>query len=443
MSITISTFNQAVDFLYSLRLAGMKLGLENTQWLNKKLDIQHNKLSCIHVAGTNGKGSTCAFLESILRHCGYKTGLFTSPHLIHFNERIRINGIPINRENIIDLVSQIASILETRSEKESIHYSPTFFEATTSMTLKIFQQNHTDWNIIETGLGGRLDATNTVSPKLCIITSIGLDHQKWLGDSIEKIAFEKAGIIKKNTPLIIGDLPYQAFNTIKIQAKKMEAPLIHVSKSEAQSIIKKYSIQKLPIGGDHQRSNLALALKGLEILKVCDHKNLHNGIHDGLQNLVWPARMQEIKLKSGLSMTIDGAHNPDGIEALAEHIRSSYLDEELIFVLGFLSDRPLSKMLLPLAPYSDRIVFAPVPSERGQNPESLKKEAIKILGSSHQIEATSNVSEFLENVSPEKRVVVAGSLHFAGSLLAQLNYSPYGDSEGNSTATQALNDWHS
>src|SRR6267142_5150116 len=276
------TYTAAIDFLCQLQIFGAKLGLENTRKLAELAGNPHHRLRFIHVAGTNGKGSTCAMLESIYRAAGLRVGLFTSPHLVGFSERIQINRQLINAAEIIRLVSEMQPLLTQFPAEQH----PTFFEVVTVMALRYFAEQDCDLVIWETGLGGRLDATNIVTPLASVITNIGFDHQQWLGDKLEKIAAEKAGIIKPGIPVVTAIDAPEALYMIETVAQKNGSPLTRVGKNPVSGVPLAVSLP-----GDHQKLNAALALATVEVLKkqipVVEEK-----IREGLTGVNWPGRLQ-------------------------------------------------------------------------------------------------------------------------------------------------------
>ena len=251
----MTDYQQAIDFLYGLQVFGTKFGLENTRRLAELEGNPERGLRFIHVAGTNGKGSTCAMLESIYRGAGLRVGLYTSPHLVRFGERIQVNRALMPDSDIVRLVDEAKAWLKNFSEKDH----PTFFEVVTVIALRYFAEQRCELVIWETGMGGRLDATNVVTPLASVITNVQLDHQQWLGDSIEKIAFEKAGIIKPRVPVITAATG-EALGVIKEVANELQAPLSIVTQGA--------DVQPLP--GKHQRMNAAVALATARVLSMPD-----------------------------------------------------------------------------------------------------------------------------------------------------------------------------
>ena len=296
--------------LYSLRRLGIKVGLEHTNELLRRCGNPHRGLKTIHIAGTNGKGSTAAMIQAILRESGLKVGLYTSPHLIRFNERIRINGLPISDKSIIEFMAQFNSVINA--------VEATFFEATTVLALHYFSNQEVDVAVIETGLGGRLDSTNVIDPELTIITSIDLDHQQLLGETLIDIAVEKAGIIKKQTPVLVCSQTPEVMDVIRNKAQESNSPIIY--SNNPQKIIidhhstcfeldkKQYSV---PLIGAHQAINAGLAIRA-----VMHHfpEMKQTEIQSGLSNTKWFGRFQPLIKK--LPIYYDVAHNPGGIHTI-------------------------------------------------------------------------------------------------------------------------------
>ena len=296
--------------LYGLRRLGIKVGLEHTNELLRRCGSPHRGLKTIHIAGTNGKGSTAAMIQAILRESGLKVGLYTSPHLIRFNERIRINGLPISDEYIIEFMAQFNSVIDA--------VEATFFEATTVLALHYFSNQEVDVAVIETGLGGRLDSTNVIDPELTIITSIDLDHQQLLGETLIDIAVEKAGIIKKQTPVLVCSQTPEVMDVIRKKAQESNSPIIY-SNDPKNIIIDHHStgfeLDKkqyfVPLIGAHQAINAGLAIRA--VMHHCPEMK-KTEIQSGLSNTKWFGRFQPLLKK--LPIYYDVAHNPGGIRTI-------------------------------------------------------------------------------------------------------------------------------
>ena len=376
----MSGYEQAVQFLYGLQLFGTKFGLESPRRLAELAGNPEKGLRFIHVAGTNGKGSTCAMLESIYRGAGLRVGLYTSPHLVRFGERIQVNRTLIPEAEIARLVNEVRGWLKEFSEKDH----PTFFEVVTVIALRHFAEQRCDVVIWETGMGGRLDATNIVTPLASVITNVQLDHQQWLGDSIEKIAVEKAGIIKPRIPVITAATG-KALVVIEKVARELEAPLSVVTREA--------DIEPLP--GKHQRMNAAIALETARVLQ-------NQLPASGLGVVSWPGRLQRVG-----KFILDGAHNLPGIETL---------DRELAgrptIIFGVLRDKDWPEMARVLAKRASRLLLVPVKSRRGLPPQELLSVSSGTVCNS--------LAEALEETKADEEVVITGSLYLVGEAMELL-----------------------
>ncbi len=304
------TYDEAIRFLYDLRWFGAKFGLANTLRLSALAGNPQAKLRFIHVAGTNGKGSTCAMLESVYRAAGLRVGLFTSPHLVAFGERIQVNRKPVTQAEVVGLVNTLRPLLKQFSAEQH----PTFFEVVTVMALLHFAAQECDLVIWETGLGGRLDATNIVTPMASVITNIQYDHQTYLGETLASIAAEKAGIIKPGVPVITGTDSAEALQVIVESARRHDSPLTIVPAHAAHEP----PLDRLPFPllGEHQKRNAAVALATIRALGLPLPVS-EAALHAGLSGVDWPGRLQLLTLPRGRRILLDGAHNVGGVEALA------------------------------------------------------------------------------------------------------------------------------
>ncbi|MGA2241077.1 MAG: folylpolyglutamate synthase/dihydrofolate synthase family protein [Verrucomicrobiota bacterium] len=435
------TYPEAIQFLYDLRLLGAKFGLENTFKLAAMAGNPQNQLRFIHVAGTNGKGSTCAMLESIYRAAGLRVGLFTSPHLVSFRERIQVNRQLISEQDVVRLVEEmqalqrsagvppaLASDLGKTSRRDAC---ATFFEFVTVMALKFFAEQKCDLVIWETGLGGRLDATNIVTPLAGIITNIALDHQQWLGDTIKKIAAEKAGIIKPRVPVITAADELEALAVIEKIAREKNAPLIKVA--QASRLHAAAVTAALPLPGDHQRLNAALALAVVKALQSKIPAG-DSAIRIGLETVNWPGRLQLITRPSGQKILLDGAHNVVGAKVLRQALEKYFDRMRRTLVLGVLRDKDWRQICETLAPLAVRILTVPVPSERTADACKLAA-ACHTVNSTAEIVACDSLREALEKTASDDFVVVTGSLYLVGEALESFGLSPATGNE------RALNEW--
>jgi dihydrofolate synthase / folylpolyglutamate synthase len=397
------SYKEALAWLYSLQRFGIKLGLENIRRLLAALDLLNLKSGIIHVAGTNGKGSVCAMIDSILQAQGYRTGLFTSPHLVTFRERIRVHGKMISEEAVAADLNVIRNLIQDWDPH------PTFFEIITVLALKHFSDAEIDVVILETGMGGRLDATNAVPSTVSVITPIDFDHQKWLGQTLDEIATEKAGIIKPKTPVISAAQRAEAEKVIRARAAECEAPLRFVSDLYEQSPI--------ALRGAHQKENAAVAIAAIRAAKI-DVENA--AIVRGLASVEWPARFQCWDERT----IIDGAHNPAAARVLAETWREFFGDQRATLILAVLSDKDVRGICEALAPLTDHILLPRIRSDRALRPEELAQTFL-IITPKVQCSIAASVADALNQARAKPNpILLTGSLHFAGEVLAHLQGRP-------------------
>lgn len=338
------TYTESIQFLYDLRFFGAKFGLENTLRLAELAGRPQDRLRFIHVAGTNGKGSTCALLESMYRAAGWRVGLYTSPHLVAFGERIQVNRRPISEADVVRLVDELQPFFQTFPAG----HHPTFFEAVTVMALKYFAEQACDLVIWETGLGGRLDATNIVTPLASVITNIQFDHQRWLGESLAAIAAEKAGIIKPGVPCITATDESEALAVLQATARQHRSPLTLVTPAHTQQ--PPLDTVRLPLLGGHQRLNAAVALATVKTLQAQLPVNAR-ALREGLSTVRWPGRMQLLERAAGQCVLLDGAHNSSGAASLRAALAEYYPGTRPTFILGILRDKDWDLMCEILAPW--------------------------------------------------------------------------------------------
>ena len=406
------TYPQALDYLSGIRMFGQKLGLDTMRELTRRLGNPQDKLRFIHIAGTNGKGSVAAMCHAVLTAVGHKAGLYTSPHLVSFCERIQINGQPIAEADVARLIEQIKPHCEALAADEQFR-EPTLFEVATALALQYFAEQQCEVIVWETGLGGRLDATSCVTPLVSVITNIALDHQQWLGDTLEKIAAEKAGIIKRDVPVVTAAEAPEARRVIEATAARLEAPLTFV---DAAAIARLEG----PVGlrGAHQRTNAALALATLNVLR----EKLPAGtdaIRRGLATVQWPGRMQLLDRTPGRQLLLDGAHNVAGIEALCAALRSDFAGHEFALVLGILRDKDWEAMVHRIAPLARRILVPAFTSERAL-PATDLAAACRHANPRADVTECASVADALAATADQPLTVAAGSLYFVGSVLETL-----------------------
>jgi dihydrofolate synthase / folylpolyglutamate synthase len=407
------TYDDAIQFLYNLRLFGTKLGLANTFRLAELSGKPHEQLRFIHVAGTNGKGSTCAMLESIYRTAGLRVGLFTSPHLVSFAERMQVNRRLIPEADVVRLLQGLQPLLQQFPEEGH----PTFFELVTVMALRYFAEHRCDLVILETGMGGRLDATNIVTPLTSVITNVQHDHQKWLGETLTAIATEKAGIIKPGVPALTAAEEPDALRVIEEKARQENAPLTRVTAADANR--PPLDAIHLPLHGAHQRLNAALAVATVRALTGTIAVT-EDAIRRGLSTVYWPGRLQSVRTSSGQTIVLDGAHNPAGAEALRLAFQTEFPTAKPTLIFGVFQDKDSASMVHSLSPIAARIVLVPVHSARSEDPARLVP-ACREMNPNAPIAVCGSLAEALEQTARDPLVVVAGSLYLVGEAMELLH----------------------
>ena len=394
------SYDEAVAWLYATQLHGIHLGLENIRRLVHALGIRVSGPAApkfLHVAGTNGKGSTCAMLDACCRAAGLRTGLFTSPHLLTFRERMRIDGEMIGEDEVA------AGLSEIRALAVGWKHAPTFFEIATALALAWFQRRGAEVVVLETGLGGRLDATNVVTPAVTVITRIDMDHQQWLGDSLAAIAIEKAGIIKRGVPVVTGP-----------QADEVRVVIVQIAMwrgAELNLVMSPLGHAEIALAGSHQRWNAALAVHALEVAGLGVSGE---AIAQGLRSVEWPGRFQQIAPR----FVLDGAHNPASARRLAETWREMFGEKRATLILGILQDKDVAGICAALLPIAGRILAVPV-----QNPRSATTQEIcRAIGQSAPRQECIAVRDLPAAIriagSMERRTLITGSLFLVGEALA-------------------------
>ena len=413
--------------LYALERFGIKLGLDVVRELLRRLGDPQDAFPAIHVTGTNGKGSTCAFLASMFRAAGYRVGLYTSPHLVKFNERIRIDGAMIADDDVARLYQEIrphAAAMAARNETDQ----PTFFEVTTAMAFRHFAERRVDVAVIEVGMGGRLDATNVVHPDACVITRIGLEHTENLGRTVERIAREKSGIIKPRVPVVTVDQPTLAI--IAAKAEELKCPLTVVGRDvrcsragfdlEGQDLLLEDGeavAARIRLLGAFQPENAAVAYATALAVKA-KWKLTKDDIAKGLSAATWPGRLQVVRRNP--VVIVDGAHNAPAAVALAESLRELFPAKKLAFVLGILNDKDLAGIADALGPLASRVSATRPKTPRAFEPEDLRRA----FGGYAPVEVVPEVKDAvmkaLDSAATDDVVVVAGSIYTIGEALELL-----------------------
>ncbi|NLC11243.1 MAG: bifunctional folylpolyglutamate synthase/dihydrofolate synthase [Firmicutes bacterium] len=402
--------------------------MERIQALLKLLGNPQQKLRFIHIGGTNGKGSTAAFIASVLEKSGYRVGLYTSPYLLQFTNRMSINGSDIPPDRLSLLVKELKPLVEKVTAKPYLG-QPTEFEVVTALAFTYFAQEKPDVVVLEVGLGGRLDATNVVNPLACVLTTVALDHTQVLGPTLEDIAREKAGIIKEGVPVVTGVSQPEALQVIKqaCLAKKTSLYILGKDFSYLRSKVQKGKqvfyfqglrdrLDSLEISllGEHQLSNASLALACLELLKS-DFKVTEESIRAGLRQASWPGRLEVMGEKP--LVVLDGAHNVEAMLALKKAVQDYFQYERLILVLGILGDKDIKNMLQPVAPLAQKIIITAPENPRAAAPESVRDILRPLFAGEILLEPKIEkaVELALSLASPQDMVLVAGSLYTISS----------------------------
>jgi dihydrofolate synthase/folylpolyglutamate synthase len=414
------SYKRSLDYLYGLQNHGIKFGLNSTQNLLARAGNPHHKLRFIHIAGTNGKGSTAAILSRILSNHGVRTGLYTSPHLVRFTERFRFNDIEVPAERMLQVFEKIQATLDGREP-------PTFFEMVTAMAFLYFYEEQADVVIAETGLGGRLDATNVITPEVCLITNIGFDHQEYLGSTLSSIAHEKAGIIKQGVPVVTGALQPLVQGVLKTTCMNKGSPLYRFKSDfrvrrnadgsfQYQGIRKRMPSLNLNLIGSHQVGNAALALAALEILEQKRFLMLWPDlVKQSMRQVRWPARLEV--LQNNPTIVLDGAHNPQGAEALRFALKENFTYKKLHLVMGIMADKDIMGILRRLLPIAETAIFTKPRYSRGANPDDLRKMARPYIQKYYVIpDAASAIQEAMHLAGPDDLICITGSLYFAGEV---------------------------
>ncbi|AEM73515.1 bifunctional folylpolyglutamate synthase/dihydrofolate synthase [Caldicellulosiruptor acetigenus] len=417
-------YDEALEFIDSTKKFGIRLGIDNMKKLLNLMDNPQNSLKVIHVAGTNGKGSTCAFINQMLIEAGFKVGLYTSPYLQCLNEMIKINNKPISNDEFATIVSDIKSVIETQIENVLVR--PTEFEIMTAVAFEFFKGEKVDFAVVEVGMGGRLDATNVIkSPELCIITSIGFDHMDFLGDSIEKIAFEKAGIIKPGSTVVVGIQKYKnVYDIIQNVSEEKGAKLIKVESDyniisntidrvifdcyTSECIYKNLEIRLL---GTHQVENALNCVYTFEYLQKRYNVSIE-ALVKGLMNTRWHGRF-EIVSKQPL-IILDSAHNADGMDILRKSCNEYLREKDVWIVLGILKDKEYEKMLYIVSEITNNIIFTLVPHSKRAFSAEEAREIAKRFNLEFVEDYKNAIEKGLSKLNKNSALLISGSIYLVG-----------------------------
>jgi len=422
----MKTYPDSVRFLYSLgnEVKTIKLGLERMDALMAELGHPERGYRVVHVAGTNGKGSTCAMIESGLRAAGHRTGLTISPHLLEPTERIQIDRQPVSEEEFTRAFEHVHETALRMVDAGALDGHPTYFETVTAMAFWLFRQQGVEWAVVETGLGGRLDATNVVQPSLCVIAPVDFDHEAWLGSSIEQIAFEKAGILKPGAQAVFAPMRPDAAEVLEQRARAIGVTGVRAADTAIEDLHvdargcrytaatpARYRIE-CPLAGEHQVDNSRTAMTALHLLGVP-----REAIERGIREARWPGRLDRIR--TAPDIILDGAHNPAGVRALARYITSHFAGRRVWLIYGAMRDKSVDEIGDVLSPVAGEIILTAADS-----PRALRPDALAPLFDHPSVRTAPRLADALSIVaaaSPEDAIFITGSLLLVGeaySLLA-------------------------
>jgi dihydrofolate synthase / folylpolyglutamate synthase len=419
-------YTACLDAMFGMRRFGIILGLSTIKNILKGLGNPQARFTAIHIAGTNGKGSIASALATILRQAGYHVGLYTSPHLIRFNERICVDGVPIADDRVVAAWEAVKAVHHGDRE-------PTFFEFSTAMAFYEFGRRRVDYAVIETGMGGRMDATNVVTPILSIITNISLEHRRYLGKTIAAIAGEKAGIIKPGIPVVTGVSQKSARAVVMKTAADRSAPLyvkgrdFRVRRTGSDrffyaGIDHRWTNMRTGLMGSHQVDNASLTLAACEIIMRHQDRLSRKHIQSGLIQNRWPGRLEVISRKP--YVILDGAHNLMAARRLGRFLKESLPGRRITMVAGILDDKPYRAILKDLVSPCDRLIITRARIDRSLPPEAIEAAARPLIA---DIEIIADVGDAVRHAiatsGPEDAVCIAGSLYVVGEAKAALERS--------------------
>jgi dihydrofolate synthase/folylpolyglutamate synthase len=399
-------YPDSVRFLYALgnEAKTAKLGLERIGILLEALGNPQQACRIVHVAGTNGKGSTCAMIESGLRAAGYRTGLFTSPHLVEPTERIQVGGRPIDAGRFAAAFDQVHACAETLLRQERIDLHPTYFECVTAMAMVVFRECGVEFAVLEVGLGGRLDATNVVTPELCVVTPVDFDHEAYLGKSLESIAGEKAGILKPGVRAVFARQRAEAGGVLEARAAALGVAVTH-------SFMWGELAVHCPLAGEHQVENARTAIAALRQLGIAPA-----AIRQGIAATTWPGRLERVA--ENPEIILDGAHNPASARALADYLERFYEPNRVWLIYGAMRDKAVEETIAILFPRAGHVIVTAPAQAR-----ALRPEAIRGLADRDCIQVAANVQAALAlaaGAAAEDAIFVTGSLFLVGEARALL-----------------------
>jgi dihydrofolate synthase / folylpolyglutamate synthase len=404
-----------LDYLFSLEQFGIKFGLDNIAAIVGRLGHPERAFRSVHIAGTNGKGSVTAMVDAALRAAGHRSARYTSPHLVDLAERFVIDGAPVSQERLLAAVDEVRRAVDALRADGTLDVQPTFFEVTTAVAFVLFSRAQVEVAVLEVGLGGRLDATNVVSPEVTAITSIAFDHQRYLGHTLREIAIEKAGIVKPGIPVVVGPLDVEAADAIAAIAAARGAEVVRSSPADADAFT-------VGLAGAHQRANAGVAVRILQQLDARGIAVPAHAIAAGLAAPSWPGRLDRRRLQDGRELLLDAAHNPAGAATLASYLRTDgHGSRPLVFAA--MSDKAIPEMLAALLPAVSQLVVTRASTPRSADPYEIAAIARR-LAPATSIEVEPDVAGALARAwRASPRIVVAGSIFLIGDVLKLIGAS--------------------
>jgi dihydrofolate synthase/folylpolyglutamate synthase len=429
------SYQETIDYLFALQKHGVKLALANSITLMEIMGSPQRKFRTVHVAGTNGKGSTSACIAAMLQAAGYRVGLYTSPHLVSFTERIRINGTAISEAEVVELAQSVRDACDGLKRSGAPGgMIPTFFEVTTTIAFQYFADQGVDLAVIEVGMGGRLDSTNVITPLVSVITNIDLEHTEFLGATLEQIAEEKAGIIKPAVPLVTGVKQQEVINLFERQATAKGAPMYRLQKDfrpekrvpgvsqrfDYRGLTSNYADLRLNLIGRHQVDNACLALAAIECLRDGGFAVSEAVLRTGLERARWEGRMEQVAQRPDIYL--DGAHNPASARALAGTISElKPLYRRLVLIIGILGDKDYRGILVELLRLADHVVVTKPQYSRALDIGVLTTEVRNLHASVATAETVAEaIKRAREKASAEDLIIATGSLYVVGDARAVL-----------------------
>ena len=427
----------SLDWLYSLAQFGIKFGLGNIRAVLEALDNPHEAYRTLHVAGTNGKGSVTAIADTALRRAGHRVGRYTSPHLLDITERFVVDGSPVAQREMLAAVESVRAVVSRLQAAGTLDVHPTFFEITTAVAFELFRRRGVDIAVCEVGLGGRLDATNVLSPVATAITSIAFDHEQYLGHTLREIALEKAGIIKPGVPLVVGPLPDDAADTIGATATERQAPIAWAMAGTTLGTVRRsgdghqrftlatpvrdYGEVQLALAGAHQVTNAVVAVRLLEVAEARGVTIGREAIVDALETVEWPGRLEHVRTANGADVLLDAAHNAAGAARLAEYLSEAGTPRTLVF--SAMRDKDVTSMLQAILPLVAGVVITRASNPRAHEPATLAA-LVRSIAPTLPVEMVESPEEALARASAGGApVIVAGSIFLLADVMRGLRRS--------------------